>query len=157
MSALKSVFCPGNDITVFNFDRSAHLFQRGKVDVHRTGADGAAAGQGQFRIMFSGQKRPQHVVGSAHFAHVVVRCDQAFSLGCLVSVHFARIAVDYFVTTVNLCAELFQQQIHGANVGKGRHVGQGDAFPGEEGGAYQRQRRIFGAADVDLTGAGARR
>ena len=111
-----------------------------------------AAGQGQFRIMFSGQKRPQHVVGSAHFAHVVVRCDQAFSLGCLVSVHFARIAVDYFVTTVNLCAELFQQQIHGANVGKGRHVGQGDAFPGEEGGAYQRQRRIFGAADVDLTG-----
>ena len=49
-------------------------------------------------------------------------------------------------------AVLRQQQRHGGDVGKPRHVRQHQPLVGEQAGGHQRQGGVLGAADADLAG-----
>ena len=63
----------GADITVFNLDISAHRFQTLDVQVHRPGANGAAARQRYLSLTETGQQWPQHQDRGSHGAHQFVR------------------------------------------------------------------------------------
>ena len=128
----------GLHITMFNYNMCAHCFQPFQMLVHRTRADGTAAGQAHFRFAEARQCGAQHQNRSAHGAHQIIRragiIDRAavdFKLGNTVAGHRRTHAL--------------QQFFGGFHVGEHRHIGQAQRSARQQTCAHQRQGGIFRA------------
>ena len=104
-------------ITVLDHDFRAHGFQPFQVLVHRSRADGAAAGQAYFRLAETRQRGAEHQNGSTHGFHQFIRCASVvyhaaidFELAYAIAFHFR--------------AHALQEFVRGFHVGQHRHVGQ---------------------------------
>ena len=134
------------DVAAVEPERRAHLLQALEVQVDRPGADRAAARQRDARLARAGQQRAEHQDRGAHLAHDVVGRLGAGDRAA----ERQRAAV--VADRIDGDAVLGQQQAHGLDVGKPRHVAEHQALVGQQGGGHQRQGGVLGAADDDLAG-----
>ena len=136
---------PPVDITRVQVEPRAHLFQALQVQIHRAGADRAAAGQRYPRLPDTGQQRAEHEDGGAHFADDVVGClgirDRAADRQ-----HPPGIAHG-----IDGDAVLRQQRAHGLDVGEARHIAEYQAIRRQQPRRHQRQGGVLCPADRDFT------
>ena len=139
----------GDDIAVFEFDGRAQRLKRLQVQIHRAGADGAAAGERDLGFAVAGQQGGQHLKRGAHFAHHVVGGEGRSDGGGVEGISVTRTdALPRRVGDAN--AEAFEQVGHGAHIGQARDIGQDQGISRQQRRRHQLEGRILGAADGDF-------
>ena len=113
MRAFQATVDRGFDITFFQFDLGAQLFQTANVQVDRTRADGAAAWQRNLSLTKTRYQRAQRPDGGTHGFHQVVRSTE----------YINRTGVNpYRTIALNLRAQLAQQLHGGIDIFQLRYV-----------------------------------
>ena len=113
MRAFQATVDRGFDITFFQFDLGAQLFQTANVQVDRTRADGAAAWQRNLSLTKTRHQRAQRPDGGTHGFHQVVRSTE----------YINRAGVNpYRTIALNLRAQLAQQLHGGIDIFQLRYV-----------------------------------
>ena len=128
-------------------DPCAQRLQRLQVQVHRPGADRAAARQRDLRLSGPGQQRPQHIERCPHLAHQIIGRKAADDLTG--GQHGLR-AVGALAFH-HLRAQPLQQFAQEPGIRQPRHVGQPQRLVGQQAGRHQFDGRVLGAADRDLS------
>ena len=156
VGALETVGRGGLDVTLADIDVGAQFGQRLEVQVHRAGADGAAAGQRHAGLAASRQNRPQNQHRGAHLADQIVGRGGAGDGPRRQLENAPGVAAPGGVAVhMDVDAQLGQQVCHGRDVDQVRQVGQAKGAVGKQARGHQRQRRVLGAADTN--GASQRR
>lgn len=134
-------FCP--DVAVLNLDLRTHHFQTVDMQVDRTAANGAATGQGHFRLAKVRNQGTQHQNGCAHGFHQLVgRVEMLDGAGVDFHAHF-------FINH-QLHAHTAEQLNHGGYVVEMGQVANGYRFIGKQCGCQNRQSGVFGTGDPDF-------
>jgi len=133
----------GLDEAMLERDPRAKGLQRLDVQVDRARADGATAGQRDFRRAMPGQQRAKHQHRCAHGLDQFVRGDMA--------AHGARIDLQVGAVLDDDAGTQFGQQAQrGLDVVQVGHVADRDRLVGQQGGAQDGQHGVLGARDGHL-------
>ena len=116
----------GFDIARGELDLRAQALERLQMQVDRTIADRAAAGQRHRRLAGAGEQRPEHQHRRAHLAHHVVGCDGRGDLARLQRHPSAELAL-LDPGDAGRDAELIEQMAEGVDVGEARQVASASA------------------------------
>ena len=139
------------DIAGGDLDLRAHRLERLQVQVDRTVADRAAAGQRHRRLARARDQRPEHQDRRAHLADDVVR---RLGRGQLARAHRHHAAEILGPRALDLGrrAELVEQMPEAVDIGEPRQVAQRHRLLGQQRARHQRQRRILRARDGQFAG-----
>ena len=140
---------PGDDIAALELDLRAERLERLQMQINGPRADGAAAGQRHLRLAAARDQRRQHPEARPHARDHLVWRGGIDDLGrgeperlAVAGALAGPLAGDGHVDAV--IAENAGKQI---DVGKPRHVIQGQRLAGEKASDHQRQRSVLGATD----------
>ena len=151
MRAVQAAGRAGVDVAFLQFDFRAHRLKALEVQVDGARADGAAAGQRDFRLAATREERADDEEARAHFAHEFVR---RFGRGDRFGVKLQNAADFGFGVAVAVHrdpdAEARQNFRELGNVGQMRDAGQRQRLVGQKARHHQRQRRVLGARDADF-------
>ena len=131
------------DIAVLDVNVGAHGLQAGDVNIDRTRADRAAAGQRHVRRAEARQQRTQHQNRCAHGLHELVR-REIFLDGRGIDFD-AHLFIDG-----HRHAHASEQLDHGRDILQMRHIRHRHRTVRQQAAGEYRQRRILGAGDADL-------
>ena len=132
------------------FDLRAHRFQRLQMQVDRTVADRAAAGQRHGRFAHPRQHRTEHQNRRTHLAHHVVGRDRGGNLLALQR-HAPLVAIALLrARHLGRYAQFVEQVPEAVDVGEPRQIAQRQLVVGEERARKKRQRAVLGARNRDL-------
>ena len=137
-----------DDIAGFKANLRAEMLKAREVQINRTRADGATAGQRGARLAEPRKQRPQRGHGGANRLDQLIRRFKEFDVrgGRLVRSQFR---LQHGRTDV------FEKTALRDDVAHVRQVVQRDCFRGEQGRSHARQRGIFCAANRDPPAQGA--
>ncbi len=137
----------GDDVAAIDLDRGSEALQRHQEQVHRTGADGAAAGHRDLGLAEAGQQRRDDPEARPHGRNEVVGRRGVDDVGGgepdgLPGLRglTRALADDHVVDAV--IAQDAQQRL---DVGEARHVGEFEGLPSEQAGDHQGQGRVLRA------------
>ena len=133
----------GLDIATFHVDLGAHGLETADVQVDRTRADGATAGQRHFGLTETGDHRAEYQDRGAHGLDQLVRRDQGLDGA---GIDFDR----ELLVDDRLHAHAAEQLDHGGDVVQVRQVAHGDRGIGQQGGGEDRQRGVLRAGNTDF-------
>ena len=122
----------------------AEFFERLDVQIDRTRADGAAAGQGNAGVAEARHQRPQRQHRSAHRLHQFVG-----RLGVRDRFRLNREFARRHVGAFDPAAHVREQFRHGDDVAHVRNILQAYRFAGEQRRGHGGQGRVLRAADLD--------
>ena len=134
----------GVQIAVLQFDLGAERGERRDMQVHGPGPDGAAARQRHYGLSVARQKRPQHQVRGAHFAHDVVIGGE--SVGAAAGKRNDLPVLQ----DRGLGPKRAEQRRHGGDIVQARGVHQRQRLVAEKGRGHQGKAGVFRPSDRDL-------
>ena len=138
----------GDDIAALDLDLGTHGLQGLQMQIHRAGADGAAAGQGHLGIAEAGQQRTQHQHRGAHLAHQIIGRGGIGDIGRRQLQHPTGMAAIGSLTVERQHDAVLGQQIgHGGDIHQMRQIGQAQGLVGQQTGGHEGQGGVLGPAD----------
>src|SRR5260221_9838300 len=139
----------GDHIAGVDGEVSAEFFQRHDQEIHRPGADRAAARQRDFRHAHARQQRPDHPETGAHPRYQFVRRRRVDDIGGRNMQGLALIlaVAGAFARGHDIDAVVAEDALQLRDVGKPRHVVEDQRLLGQQPGDHQRQCGILRARD----------
>ena len=135
-------------IALRQFDMRAEGFERLEVEVDRTVADRAAAGQRYGRLAGAREQRAEHEDRGAHLAHQIVGRDRTGDPHRLER-YVAAEVLGPLAGDRMADAELRHQVLEAVDVRQPRQIAQRQRLFGQQRAGYQRQRGVLGARNGD--------
>ena len=136
-------------ITAVNVDFGAQRFQRHDQQIHRTGADGAAAGQGHTGLTHPRQKRCNDPEAGPHARHQLRRGGGIDDItgGQRNAVALPLALINALAADSRIHPVIADNPHQQADIRQARNIVQCECFPRQQAGNHQGQSRIFSPAD----------
>ncbi len=144
---------PGHDIALVDVDLGPQFLEAVEEEIDRPRADGAAARQRHAGIALARQQRPDDPKAGAHHRDEFVGRGGVGDLGGMEGHALAGALVVTAAPTVHgdVDAMVLEDALELLDIGKTRHVLEDERLAREDGSDHQRQRRVLGARNGDLT------
>ena len=136
-----------HDVAALEADLRTEGLEAAKVQVDRSGAEGASAGHRDHRTAAAGEHGAEDADARPHGADDLV--------AGVAPIGIDASQVDRVALSTDLHAELGEKSAHVAHVAQVGHVAQTDRLLGEERGRHQRQGGVLRTVDAKATGESA--